>query len=247
MQPNSNSSLAIPFALVAGFALIAVAIFFTGNNKASPKEQVTTKTDPTATQPNVVRPIDSTDHIRGNPNAPIMIVEYSDYDCPFCKIFDETMNNVMTDYGVGGKVGWVYRQFPIAQLHPNSPRISEGAYCVAELGGNDAFWAFSKNVFAGRDVNVQTDMTQLPVFAEKAGVSRTDFNTCLDSGKYRDQVQKDVAEAAAAGANGTPYSIVMVGGQQVVINGAQPYTVVKQIIDNLIAQLDGKEAPNQAE
>ena len=74
MQPNSNSSLAIPFAIVAGFALIAVAIFFTGNNKASPKEQVTTKTDPTATQPNVVRPIDSTDHIRGNPNAPIMIV-----------------------------------------------------------------------------------------------------------------------------------------------------------------------------
>ena len=90
-------------------------------------------------------------------------------------------------------------------------------------------------------------MTQLPVFAEKAGVSRSDFNTCLDSGKYRDQVQKDVAEAAAAGANGTPYSVVIVGDQQVVINGAQPYTVVKQIIDNLIAQLDGKEAPNKAE
>jgi len=246
MQPNSTSSLAIPAAIVAGFTLIAVAIFFSGSNTSNTNPG-DSKTVPTVAAPTVVKPVDETDNIRGNPNAPIIVVEYSDYDCPYCKIFDETMNKVMDNYGVTGKVAWVYRQFPIAQLHPNSPRISEGAYCVAELGGNDAFWKFTKELFNGREINVQTDMTQLPIFAEKAGVSRADFNTCLDSGKYQDKVQQSVVEATAAGANGTPYSIVIVGNQQAVINGAQPYTVVKQIIDNLIAQLGGNEAPNTVE
>ncbi|OGG88657.1 hypothetical protein A2592_02135 [Candidatus Kaiserbacteria bacterium RIFOXYD1_FULL_42_15] len=246
MQPNSTSSLAIPVAIIAGFALIAAAIFFSGDSTptASPKES---NTVPAATTKTVVRPVDETDNIKGNPNAPIMVVEYSDYDCPYCKIFDETMNKIMDDYGVTGKVAWVYRQFPIVQLHPNTARISEAAYCVAELGSNDAFWKFSKEVFDSREVNVQTDMTQLPIFAEKAGVNRAEFNTCLDSGKFQDKVQQSVAEAAAAGANGTPYSVVIVGDQQAVINGAQPYTVVKQIIDNLVAQLNGNDAPNQAE
>jgi protein-disulfide isomerase len=149
------------------------------------------------------------------------------------------MNTILKEYGVGGKVAWSYRQFPLVQLHPNAPRLAEAAYCAGDIGGNDGFWKFSDLIFSEREVNAQTNMTKLAEFATKSGIDKTAFNTCLDSGKFKDKVSKSVEEGIAAGAQGTPYSIVMVGGQKAVINGAQPYSVVKQIIDNLISQLDG--------
>ena len=239
MNPNqSNPSIAIPVAIVVGFGLIAAAIFFSGRSTAPAPTQIT-KDAPTAVTKQDVKAVDKTDYIKGNPNAPIVIVEYSDYDCPFCKQFNETMQTIMDQYGVGGKVAWVYRQFPIVQLHPNSPRISEAAYCAGDLGGTDAFWKFSDTIFAKREINEKTNMTKLPEYATIAGLDKTAFNACLDSGKFKNKVQESLAEGAKAGAQGTPYSIVMVGEQQAVINGAQPYAVVKQIIDNLITQLDG--------
>lgn len=227
----------IPAAIVIGFAMIAAAIYFSGIG-AAPK--VATPTSPTAEEKAIeVSPVTEKDFIRGNPNAPIMVVEYSDYDCPFCKNFHDTMKLVLEDFGVTGKVGWVYRQFPLAQLHPNAPRISEAALCVGELGGDEAFWKFSDLVFGEREVNEPTNMTKLPEFAEKAGVKRADFNTCLNSGKHTASVQADLESGVKAGAEGTPYSVILVGDQKAVINDAQPYPVVKQIIERLITQLDG--------
>lgn len=241
MEPQpATPSIAIPVAIVVGFGMIAAAIFFSGASKAP--VETAKNIAPETTQETTVRPVDSTDYIRGNPNAPILVIEYSDYDCPFCKNFHETMTKVMEEYGVTGKVGWVYRQFPLEQLHPNAPRLSEAAYCVGELGGTDAYWKFSDQVFGTREVNDKTNMTKLPEFAATAGVDKAKFTSCLDSGKFKDKVAASITEGAAAGAQGTPYSIVTVGGQQAVINGAQPYTVVKQIIDNLVAQLEGGAA-----
>lgn len=241
MQPNSNpaSAFGIPVAIVLGFGLIAAAIFFSdfGGSAAAPGPVAANA--PEVAAPADVRPVDETDYIRGNPNAPIMIVEYSDYDCPFCKNFHDTMNRIMDEYGVGGKVGWVYRQFPIQQLHPNAPRISEAAFCVGELGGNDAYWEFSDLVFNERGVNEPTNMTRLPEFAVTAGVDKAEYEACMASGRHKTKVEESLAEGAAAGARGTPHSIVLVGNDQAVINGAQPYAVVKQIIDNLITQLEG--------
>ena len=241
MQPQQSSpSIAIPVAIVVGFGLIAAAIFFSGTGAGGKGTAEVAKTAPTeTTKETTVRPVDDTDYVRGNPNAPILVIEYSDYDCPFCKNFHETMTRIMEDYGVTGKVGWVYRQFPLEQLHPNAPRLSEAAYCVGELAGGDAYWKFSDLIFSEREINAQTNMTRLPEFAQTAGVDKTKFNECLNSGKHKNRVADSVDEGALAGAQGTPYSIVTVGGQQAVINGAQPYAVVKQIIDNLIAQLEG--------
>ncbi len=241
MQPQPSSpSIAIPIAIVVGFGMIAAAIFFSG---VSDVPAGTAKVVPTDTAKETrVRPVDDTDYIRGNPNAPILVIEYSDYDCPFCKNFHETMTKVMEEYGVTGKVGWVYRQFPLVQLHPNAPRLSEAAYCAGDLGGTDAYWKFSDLIFSEREVNAQTNMTKLPDFATKAGLDKTKFNECLNSGKFTDKVEASIAEGAAAGAQGTPYSIVTVGGQQAVINGAQPYAVVKDIIANLVKQLEGGTA-----
>lgn len=239
-QQKAQNNLGIPVAIVIAAAIIGGAIYFNGQNAApagnqgltgaNGQEQITPET--------TIVPVSEDDHIRGNPNAPIVIVEYSDYDCPFCKNFHETMNRVMSEYGADGTVAWAYRHFPLEQLHPNAPAIAAASECVAELGGNDAFWEFSDLIFSERTTNAQTDPARLPEFAEKAGVDKGKFELCANSGKYNEKVAKSIEEAIAAGARGTPYSIVMVGGKQGIINGAQPYTNVKQILDNLISQIE---------
>ena len=240
MEPSQQSSVAIPIAIVFGFGLIALAIYFSGiggNNAQAP----TISNDTEKTTKSNIRAVDTTDFIYGNPNAPILIVEYSDYDCPFCKNFHETMNQIMNEYGVTGKVAWVYRQFPIAQLHPNANHISESALCVGELGGNDAFWKYSNSIFQERSANEATNISKLETYAKDAGVEEAAFKAFLDSGKHKKAIEASLAEGAAAGIGGTPQSFVLVGNQQAAIEGAQPYPVVKQIVDNLIGQLEGKD------
>lgn len=247
MEPSSSnqSHPAIPLAIIIGFAMIAIAIFFTSGGSSSKL----TAEDIASTTPNMTgipRQIDSTDYIKGNPNAPILIVEYSDYDCPYCKQYHTTLKQIMDEYAINGRVAWVYRQFPIGQLHPNSPKISEAALCVGSLGGNEAFWTFSDLVFEERELDEPTNPIKLPDYAETAGVNRAEFEACVSSGKMEEQVRKSVEDAFNIGARGTPYTVIMVGSEQAVVNGAQSYDTVKGILDNLINQLDGRAVTNQA-
>lgn len=245
---NKMNSYAIPIAILFGFALIAAAIYFSGTRTA-PMQQATNATTTQAAQATAakpIRPVDSTDHIRGNPNAPIMIVEYADYDCPFCKEFHETMQQVMDKYGDSGKVAWVYRQFPIQQLHPDAPRLSLAGECVGKIGGNDAFWKFSDLLFGERGVNEFVDMSRLDEFATKSGVSAKAFEACLADGSTQAAVQADFNDAIAAGAQGTPYSVVLFAGQEGIINGAQSFQYVSSVLDTLIAKLDGTASSSAA-
>lgn len=246
MEPNltssPKSSVAIPLSIVFGFGLIALAIYFSGIGKTTPTSP--TVNNPTVTTASKIRPVDGTDYIKGNPNAPILIVEYSDYDCPFCKIYHETMNQIMNEYGIDGRVAWVYRQFPISQLHPNAPRISEAALCVGEVAGNDAFWKFTDQIFQSREVNEPTNVTKLPEYAVAAGANKDAFMKCLEDGKMRDQVTASYNEGVGAGIQGTPHSFIIIGNQQAPIEGAQPYEVVKQIVENLLGQLEGNTPSN---
>lgn len=98
------------------------------------------------TLPNPLPPVTAADHLDGPVGAPITIIEYSDLDCPFCKRFHETMNQVKAEYG--DQVAWVYRHLPLLSLHPNAGLLAEATECVAELGGNDKFWDFLDRVFA---------------------------------------------------------------------------------------------------
>jgi protein-disulfide isomerase len=234
-----RSHPAVPIAIVVGFAMIALAIFFTGGRN---QESVLTP-PPNVPEGDVlattVRTVDETDFIKGNPNAPILMIEYSDYDCPFCKQYHETLTQIMNEYGISGRVAWVYRQFPIEQLHPNAPKLSEAALCVGNLGGSAAFWKFTDAIFASRELNEPTNMVLLPEFATEAGVDRGAYESCVSSGQMKDKVRASAEEAFNLGAQGTPYTVLVVGNEQAVINGAQSYDVVKSIIDNLISQLDG--------
>ncbi|MFT7507041.1 MAG: protein-disulfide isomerase [Acidimicrobiales bacterium] len=241
VQQQSNP-LIIPATLLVGFGLIAAAIYFSGGiGSNAPIAGLGIDTDSAAViEKGPVRPIDEDDHIRGDPNAPIIIMEYSDYDCPFCKNFHETMNQVIDDYGVSGKVAWVYRHFPLEQLHPNAPGIALASECVADLGDNEAFWTFSDLVFGERETNAQTNVTKLSDFAMQAGVDGNSFDECVKEGRFIDKVNEDFADGTNAGVQGTPYSLVLVGGQQGEINGAQPYEAVKQIIETLLGQIESQ-------
>jgi protein-disulfide isomerase len=236
---QKSQSLAIPIAILFGFGLIAAAIFFSGKSTEAPVVIPDLQAEQQQGSLDAINPVSENDHIRGNPNAPIVLVEYSDYDCPFCKNFHETMEQIMEEYGEDGRVAWVYRHFPLEQLHPNAPRIAQSAECVAKLGGNDAFWEFSDLIFGERETNAQTNPVLIPGFAEASGVELGAFNACLESGETKGEVEEDFTNAIAIGGRGTPHTIVMVGDQLAPINGAQPYEVVKQMIDNLITQLDG--------
>ena len=257
-----RNSFVIPAAIVIAAALIAGAIYLNGSNTKK------VDTQPEADIPEVtMRPVDSTDHIRGNPNAPILLVEYSDYDCPFCSQFHETMKRIMDTYGTTGKVAWVYRHFPLAQLHPNAAEIAAASECVAELGGNDAFWKFTDLVFTEKPIESQngqqyigsTDITRLGEFAERAGVDKGRFELCHNSDKYKDAISASVAEAQKAGGTGTPHTLIVAGNQVLgTIPGAYPFddfrgstgemqSGMDTIIAALVAQSSGAVVPPTTE
>lgn len=248
MEPNQaqNTSPAIPIAIIIGFAMIALAIFFTQNKAPSPAPITANNSSETTEiiSTEGPRPVDETDNIRGNPNAPILLIEYSDYDCPFCKEFHDSMNLIMDEFGVDGRVAWVYRQFPIEQLHPNSPRISEAALCVGDVGGNDAFWKFTDLIFEQREYDAATNVVKLPDYAERAGVSAGEYTACMDSGRMRQPVLDSVKDGFDAGIRGTPYTFIVAGNQQAVINGARSYEGMRGIVTNLLQQLEGTFDPD---
>lgn len=239
MEPVTNyqapkSNFAVPIAIVLAGIFIAVAIFFSNGaeNKATPSANQQVEAGLTLT-----REITTADHIRGNPNAKVFVIEYSDTECPYCSRFHETMKKVMDVYGKTGEAAWVYRHFPLDQLHPRARTEAVASECVNEIGGADKFWAFLDSLYGMKlasQVQIQVDLVKL---AKELGIDSDKFSTCLASGKYDEKVQKDVENAAATGGNGTPWSVVVTtDGQMTSINGAYPYENVKQIIDSLLAK-----------
>jgi protein-disulfide isomerase len=180
-----------------------------------------------------VIPVTAEDHIIGNLNAPVTIIEYSDFECPFCSRFHETMHQVMDEYG--DQVAWVYRHFPLA-FHANAQKEAEASECVAELGGNDIFWKYIDAIYERSAGNGSGfSLEQLQPLAVEVGVDGYVFQTCLDSDKYAQKVKDDFAAGQAAGVEGTPGNILITAdGQQELIPGAYPIDQLKPIIDKYL-------------
>ena len=232
------SSLATPIAIVIAGVLISTVLYFNGQvptqegvNDRGQQAQAAAPAPQANQKPG---PVTSSDHIKGDTNAFITIVEYSDSECPFCKRFHNTMNQVIDEYGTDGDVAWVYRQFPLDTLHPKNARaIAVASECAAELGGNEAFWQFTDGFYSVTPSNDRTDLaTVIPKLISDIGLDSDAFNTCIASGKYDQHIQENIDEAVATGGRGTPWSIVMTkNGDTFTVNGAQPYSAVKAIID----------------
>ncbi|MCL5782267.1 MAG: DsbA family protein [Patescibacteria group bacterium] len=195
-----------------------------------------------------IRAISSDDHILGNPNAPIKIVEYSDPSCPFCKMFNPVMEQVMDQYGASGKVAWIYRHFPLDKpdqngnvLHKNAGHEAQAMECAAVVGDNDRFWAFEKRLYeVTPSVTPQTpnglDQSQLPEIAKYVGLNVDDFNSCLSSEKTKSAVEADYTDGLNAGISGTPYSILITpSGTKIPLVGMKDFATLKSGIDALLS------------
>lgn len=237
---TTSQKLIVPIAIIIAGGLIAVAIYFT---QAAPKTDsnaalVSEALKQQNSQPEiVVAPVTDADHIRGKKDAKIVIVDYSDTECPFCKSFHETLKRLYTEYGDDNTVAWVYRSFPL-DIHKLAIKEAEATECAAELGGNDGFWNFTDEVYKVTTSNDTLDPAQLPIIAERVGLNKKAFTTCLDSGKYREKIDALYQAGKLAGANGTPYTVLIVDGENIPLVdengrglGALPYSSMKSIIE----------------
>lgn len=241
MEEQKRNPLTVPLAIVVAGALIAGALFLTNKNKTQSPDAAKLAETKSAKNEIQIKPVTAEDHILGNPKAPIMIVEFSDTECPFCKNFQTTMHQVIDTYGKTGKVAWVYRHFPIDGLHPKARKESEATECAAELGGNDVFWKYLDNLYKKTPSNNDLDPSLLPQIAEESGLDRTKFETCLASGKYADKIEKSVQDATTAGGQGTPYTVIITKYEKIPISeGAIPFSGgpinMKVILDDLVSK-----------
>lgn len=228
-QTPQNKFL-IPLAIIVAGVLVAAAIYFGGNTSG---RQLTTREPVPNTPETEVAPVTDKDHILGDRNAEVVVIEYSDTECPFCKVFHATMHTIVTEYK--GQVSWVYRHFPIAQLHAKAEKESEATECAAEQGGNTIFWKYIDQVFALTRSNDSLDPAELPKIASSLGLNVTAFNNCLSSGKYSEFIKESIEEAIKAGALGTPYSVAIhKDGRKVIINGAEPIESVRIKLNELL-------------
>jgi len=220
-----KSSLVIPLAIVLGGVMLAIAVYV-----SLPKNPVAG-----AGNPALVRPVDASDHIFGNPVAKVMIIEYSDFDCEFCKSFHETLHRIVADQGADGDVAWVFREFPLVEIHPNALSHARAVECAAAVAGNDVFWKFSNILFE----NQPADPTRYGEFAKATGLPGDAFATCYAAAPSTldERILRDRQNALDIGAQGTPYSLILVAGKSpVVMNGAYPYDAVKALVDAALAQ-----------
>ena len=229
-QNISENKLSIPMAIIVTGIVIAGAIYF---SSVKPTNTVQINQQPgTNIDLENIRAVNNLDHIRGDINAPVKIVEYSDTECPFCKYFHTTMKQVMDEYGKDNKVVWIYRHFPIDSRHPKARKEAEATECANELGGNYKFWEYVDRIYEVTPSNNGLDPAELPKIAEYVGLNVKNFNSCLNSGKYAQYIEEDLQNAISTRGNGTPWTIVIAkDGKKYPINGAQPYDIVKQTID----------------
>lgn len=168
----------------------------------------------------------------GSNDAPITIIEFSDFQCPYCKRFyDETLEQLISEYVDTGKVRLAYRHMPLA-IHPNAQDAAEASMCAND---QDRFWDYHDKLFETFDSWSPLTVAELPAtftsYAGELGLNTEAFNTCLTSDKYDEAVKEDMAQGAEAGVTGTP--TFFINGKPLV--GAYPYDTFKTILDEELA------------
>lgn len=227
---NGDTRMFFLFGLVAGIALMSLVggglnLSFAkgngGNNNNSPI--VRTPTTPTADAP--VPEATSKDHVRGNLNkAKVVLIEYSDIQCPYCGALHPTLQQLANDYG--DDVAWVYRHFPLTSIHPEAAPAANAAECAGEQG---KFWEFTDILFANQKSLNDAYYKQV---AKDLKLKTGQFNDCVDSGKYDDLVAQQSLDGQAAGATGTPATFI----NGTLVSGAVPYESMATMIDQILGK-----------
>jgi protein-disulfide isomerase len=244
MMKNNNQSLIIAILVAAVF--IGGSMIFLGTRISSgessqaeieagietyiAKQQAeAAKAQEEANQPKFVEgDFSDDDPVLGDKNAPVTIVEWSDFECPFCgRFFKDTLPQIKKNYIDTGKVKLIYRDFPLPFHEPAATREAIAADCAREQGGDKTFFAYHDMIFTNTKANgqgVETD--QLYDMAKQLDLDENQFRECVESEKYKEEIAKDIADGRRAGINGTPGFLI--NGR--LVSGAQPYAVFEQII-----------------
>jgi len=198
--------------------------------------QTTVQGQPTAPAQARVPATADDDVFLGPADAPVTIIEFSDFQCPFCKRFrDQTLDQILNSYE--GKVRFVYRDFPISSIHEWAQKAAEAGECADE---QSKFWEYNDLIFANQTaLNQQLEAEGLKglvgtfkIYAGQIGLDAAAFNDCLDSGQFAQEVQKDYNDGVAAGVTGTP--AFYINGQELI--GAQPLAAFQAAIDSALQQ-----------
>ncbi len=223
---NVSGPNKIMAAIIVAGVIIAGAILLKGSTPPVDSKVKEVENENTGTGLAQIRSVSPDEHILGNPNAEIFVVEYSDTECPFCKMFHKTMHEVVASSE--GKVAWVYRHYPIEQLHQRAFNEAVATECAWEQGGNNIFWEYTDEVYSRTTSNDGLDPLELTNIATSVGLDVNAFFTCLSNQKYADKVQNDILDGEKVRINGTPNSFIVKNGVVVdTIAGAAPFEDVK--------------------
>lgn len=216
-------------------ALVIVLVVMFGDGGTSAKKTTTksnTNTTTTTTDTAAAQDSIDMDTLRNNRGeGEITIVEYSDYDCPFCQRFHPTMLEVMEQFD--GQVAWSFKHFPLTSLHPNAEDAAVASECAA---AQDKFWEFTDLYMDSGSGITATGDDKIAAVAEQVGANMDDFNNCLEDTDVRSQVRSDATEAQALGGRGTPFSVIVDKDGNVLstIPGALQTEAVAQTLEGLL-------------
>jgi len=183
----------------------------------------------------VPRPVVGRDHFSGNSEAVITLLEYSDFECPFCKNFHETVHKIIEGYD--GKVNWVYRHYPLQIHNPGAQKEAEASECAGEVGGDDAFWKYADLVYTRTTSNGKGfPIENLIPLAEEIGLDRAKFEECFNNGQQTARVLEDLKTGENSGVTGTPASFLIHNqtGEIRLKVGAVPFEAIKAEIDQML-------------
>ncbi len=224
-------------ALVACLALaIALAVFYLGPQVSGVFSQISAAPQTPPPSQGVAPGPDQKANSMGDPNAPVKIIEYGDFQCPFCRRFwQETEPQIITTYVATGKVYFEYRSVG-AFIGPESAAAAEAAYCAGDQG---KFWEYHDTLFSNWTGENAGDFApeELRRYAATVGLEAAQFDACLSSGKYEHQVSQDVEDAKADGIHATPSFLI--NGK--LVEGAQPYDVFQKAIEDALKDGSGTE------
>ena len=235
---QNNSTKQIAGAILLAGVLIAGSILLKGNiSDKSAKQQALQQVQDTADVANPANAqianldqIGPNDHVLGDPKTNVTFIEYADYQCPFCERFFTTVEpTIIKNYVNTRKINFVYRDY--AFLGPESTKAAEAAECASDQG---KFWEYHDYLFShqGQENGGSFADSKLEGFAKSLGLNTTTFNSCLDSGKYAEQISTSTSNGTKAGVQGTPKGYILKDGKIVAtMDGAEPLGTVISKID----------------
>lgn len=248
MEDRPSSFLTTPLAILLGSFVIGVSVLISGGVIKFGSPTTVPAAQPQAAQPQPAPAAPTSakvsvddDPVLGDKNAKVTLIEFSDYECPFCKRhFDQTYPQLKKDYIDTGKVKLVYRDYPLPFHDPMATYEAQAANCAKEQGGDTTYFKMHDEIFKTTTSNGNgLTKDQVRKIAADLGLNAGNIIACADGDKYKDEVAKDIADGSAAGVSGTPTFFISKSDpsgtiEGTILVGAQPYSAFQQVIDPLL-------------